>query len=198
MPAVLKFENEVKDPPSVRIRPLPSTTTWPTQSYSSVAVDEIELASDYGTTPVHHDSPKPSRWARTPNEIISQSPWIHKYFWVDTWNDVKKFPMAWLGRRFLSHVLPLGVMAGLIYLLFDMFFLAPPFYDNMNSGSVCLPDGSFELSSADYNPWTRNAIFTININFGSYSFDIAKLIDICWDVVCISDPDRRMATQLIL
>lgn len=58
------------------------------------------------------------------------------------------------------------------------------FWGLMNTGSVCMADGSFELSSSVYTPWNRKDLFAINLNFGGFTFGIAKLIDICWDVVC--------------
>ncbi|KAK5079774.1 hypothetical protein LTR70_007586 [Exophiala xenobiotica] len=51
-----------------------------------------------------------------------------------------------------------------------------------NSVGVCKPDADFQLSFATYSPWKRDAIFAINMSFGSYSFGVAKLIDVSWDV----------------
>lgn len=174
-----------KNPPKVRSRPILSSLTSSTQNYSTVAVDEIELATDYRTPAEQRDVPKPSRWSRTPNDLISGSAWIHRDFWLNTWSDVKDVPFIWLGRRFLSHVLPLCVIACLLALLVQMARHAGLFA--LDYGTVCGPDGKFQLSDSGYDPWNRNATFTIDVSFGSFSFGIAKLIDINWDVVCSSD-----------
>lgn len=174
-----------KKPPKIRSRPILPSLTGSTQNYTTVAVDEIELANDFGTPADQRDVPKPSRWSRTPNEVISQSAWIHRNFWLDTWSDVKELPLVWLGRRFLSHILPFCVIACLLSLLVIMARQMGPF--SLDYGDVCGPDGMFQLSNNDYEPWNRNATFTIDISFGSFSFGIAKLIDICWDVVCPSN-----------
>lgn len=41
----------------------------------------------------------------------------------------------------------------------------------------------YKLSYDDYTSWKRDAFFTINMGYGSYSFCMAKLIDVVWDVV---------------
>lgn len=49
-----------------------------------------------------------------------------------------------------------------------------------------MPDGMYKLSYDDYTPSKRDAFFAINMGYGSYSFGIAKLIDVVWDVVCMT------------
>lgn len=49
---------------------------------------------------------------------------------------------------------------------------------------VCKPDGTTPFTfGSNYNPWTPDAVFAINLGFGSFKFGTAKLIDIIWDVV---------------
>lgn len=173
---------DVKDPPTVRLRPIASSIIGPTPSYSSVAEDDIELTSYDGTSVGKRNHPGTSTWIRTPNELLSGCSWTHRYFWVDTWQDVKNFSWGWLGRRFVSHFLPFTIITLLIF-LFSVMTTSPGAF-TQDDGGVCKPDGTFELSFDDYSPWKRDAIFAININFGSMSFGAAKLVDVCWDVVC--------------
>lgn len=181
---MLDIQIGVKDPPSVRLRPIASSLTGSAQSYSSVAVDEIELASDYGTSTDQRHTSTRSRREYAPNVLIAEASWIHRDFWIDSWNDVKTFPSAWLARRFLSHFLPLVVIVLVGYLVGSMSMQSGVLI--VDYGNACSPDGQFELSFNDYNPWNRNATFSIDVNFGSFSFGVAKLLDICWDVVCVS------------
>lgn len=88
--------------------------------------------------------------------------------------------LAWKMRRFFSHVSPMLVILGLPALLLMM---GLPGFLFANSGGVCKPDADFQLSFSSYSPWKRDAIFAINMSFGSYSFGVAKLIDVSWDVV---------------
>jgi hypothetical protein len=54
------------------------------------------------------------------------------------------------------------------------------------SGISCLPDGSFSESAAGNSSskeWSRHSFFTLSIAFGDFSFPIAKLIDLSWDLL---------------
>lgn len=172
---------DVKDTTIVRLRPTASSILGPTQAYTSVAVDDIELTSHHERLSDQRISPEVSRSARTPNELLSNSVLTQRHFWIDTWNDAKKFPLAWLARRFASHFLPFSIIVCLFTLF--LFMSARPGLFISSTGDVCNPDGKFELSFGTYDPWKSDAIFAINLNSGSYSFGVAKLIDVCWDVV---------------
>jgi len=51
------------------------------------------------------------------------------------------------------------------------------------SDSPCMPDGSFNLRPDLYSPWSVSAILQIGYGSGSFSFPVAKLIDVIWDFV---------------
>ncbi|KAF2434612.1 hypothetical protein EJ08DRAFT_627574 [Tothia fuscella] len=46
-----------------------------------------------------------------------------------------------------------------------------------------MPDGSFSLNPASYNPWKPSGFFQITMGFGELSFGMAKFIDIAFDIV---------------
>ena len=60
-----------------------------------------------------------------------------------------------------------------------------PRFVEPNIGSVCKPDGTFDLSWNDYTPWNWDSIFAINLSYGSYLFGVPKLIDVSWDIVSL-------------
>lgn len=51
--------------------------------------------------------------------------------------------------------------------------------------TACQPDGSFSPYADNYNAWNwaSSGFFEITLVFGTLSFTVAKVIDICWDVV---------------
>lgn len=184
-----------KGPSLMRSRPTVSLRSVNT-TYSSLDVDEIELGSDHGILPTTQPNISSSRtWPPAPIESISKPSWMRMAFWKATWTDVKEIPLLWLGRRFVSHFLPLALVGCLAYVVYSLVKRAG---GEVDDPSVCQPDGSFDLSIlSSYNPWSRSAVFTIDIKFGNLPFDTAKLIDVIWDVVCFaSDPLlRRLSTD---
>ena len=104
---------------------------------------------------------------------------------IQVLRDVQNSKFGWLGRQFFSHLLPLLSILLLLVLLILMSSMPGIFFTEEDGG--CTPDGDFELSldNLHYTPWTRSSFFAVNIKFGSYSFGIAKLIDVSWDVVCV-------------
>ncbi len=143
-------------------------------SYKSIASDEIELNRNADYQPTPH-----STWhirGRTYHNYR-----VHeKHLWDTVWEDLHAVPWPWVARRFCSHILPIIVIICLIFLLVVM---SLPDFISSDYGSICKPDGKFDLSYDDYTPWKRDAIFAINMSYGSYSFGVAKLIDVSWDVV---------------
>jgi len=143
-------------------------------SYRSIASDEIELTATTG-----EEGP-----ALAGSDIIDRELEERRqrkrgcYGLAFEWFENRS--PAWTMRRFLSHVLPMLMILGLLTLLLIM---SLPGFLFANSGGVCKPDADFQLSFASYSPWKRDAIFAINLSFGSYSFGVAKLIDVSWDVV---------------
>lgn len=113
--------------------------------------------------------------------LSNKTSWLSLRFWQETWSDVREVPWSWLGRRIAAHVLPPVFAFGLIVLLALMEVRRLLF--TYASADACTADARFSLSDNDYSPWTTESIFTVNMRFGSSSFAIAKLIDICWDVV---------------
>lgn len=106
-----------------------------------------------------------------------------KSFWIRTAHDLRTFPWALFGRRCLTYLLPLVLFAGLFALILLMALLPVIFVAEDDGG--CTPDGDFELSLSpfDYTPWTSSSWFAVNVKFGSYPFEVVKLIDVIWDVV---------------
>ncbi|KAI2464921.1 hypothetical protein F4781DRAFT_50200 [Annulohypoxylon bovei var. microspora] len=51
--------------------------------------------------------------------------------------------------------------------------------------TACQPDGSFSPYAESYNAWdwSSSGFFEITLVFGTLSFTVAKVIDICWDVI---------------
>lgn len=107
--------------------------------------------------------------------------WLSPEIWQEAWFDVKEVPWRWLGRRIAAHVLPPVFATGLIVLL----ALMPSHKSFFTYASLdaCTADAKFSLNDINYSPWTKDSIFTVNMRLGSSSFAMAKLIDICWDVV---------------
>jgi hypothetical protein len=172
---------DVDDSPKTRLRPLALSMTRSARAYKSVALDEIELTSNHEPSSDRRHRQHAAKGTRKAFKVIYRPAWLRKLFWKDTWRDVKSFPWGWLGRRFLSHILPLMVITSLLSLVVFM-SLYPGIFTN-ETRDFCEPDGTFLLSFDDYTPWRRDAIFAINLNFGRYTFGEAKLIDVCWDVV---------------
>jgi len=143
-------------------------------SYKPVASDEIELNGN-----ADHQQPHHLTWhikGRTYHNYR-----VHEeHLWNTTWQQMKLVPWKWMVRRFCSHILPVITIIGLIVLLVIMSISG---FIKSSTGSICQPDGTFDLSYNDYTPWKRDAIFAINMGYGSYSFGVAKLIDVSWDVV---------------
>lgn len=172
---------DVEDLPKTRLQPLALSMTRSAQAYKSVALDEIELTSNHEALSERNHCPHGARRMRKAFKVLYRPAWLRKLFWKDTWSDVKSVPWGWLGRRFLSHILPLLMITGILILL--VFMSLYPGIFTRDTGELCRPDGTFLLSFDSYTPWKHNAIFAINLNFGRYTFGEAKLIDVCWDVV---------------
>ncbi|KAJ9654534.1 hypothetical protein H2198_006410, partial [Neophaeococcomyces mojaviensis] len=155
-------------------RRLSTKLTDARSSYESVATDEIELIGRSNNGDNYHSFAHNGHWKRKAY-LIRPKPFLKAVF-----DDVRRAPWLWLAKRWLPHLLPIGTFLGLIVLLAIMSLpgFVQDVYDN-----VCKPDGSFELSFDIYTPWKRNAIFAINMGYGSYSFGVAKLIDVVWDIV---------------
>lgn len=146
-------------------------------SYKAVASDEIELNGNADYQEAHHTT-----WhikGRTYHNYRIRK----KNLWSTTWERMKLVPWKWMMHRFCSHILPIITIIGLTVLLTLM---SLPRFIKTSFGSICQPDGTFELSYDDYTPWKRDAIFAINMGYGSYSFGVAKLIDVSWDVVSLA------------
>lgn len=87
-------------------------------------------------------------------------------------------------KYFLLHFLPISLILALIAFIIFMSGYSDVLFTNVSG--VCRPDGTYLLTfDTGYNPWTRDAVFAINLSFGSYRFATAKLIDIIWDVVSL-------------
>lgn len=143
-------------------------------SYKTVACDEIELNGNADYQQAHH-----STW-RIKDRTSHNYRVNKKHLWNITWEEVKLVPWKWMIYRFCSHILPIITIIGLIVLLSIMSL--PGF---LESYAVCKPDGTFSLSYDGYTPWKRDAIFAIDMGFGSFSFGVAKLIDVSWDLVSL-------------
>lgn len=88
-------------------------------------------------------------------------------------------------KHFLLHFLPISLILALIAFIVFMSGFSDVLFINVSG--VCRPDGTYLLTlDTNYDPWTRDAVFAINLSFGSYKFATAKLIDTVWDVVSIS------------
>jgi len=159
---------------------IPSKTKF-AHNYAEIGADDGGLTDKHTIPTKRHRPLGAARWIRRTYEVLQEAEWLHQTFWKDTWNDMKVFPWGWLGCRFFSHMLPSLIVISLATLI--VFMSAYPDNFTYDSDSMCTPDGTFMLSLDSYTQWTRTAVFAINTSFGSYSFGIAKLIDVCWDVV---------------
>lgn len=140
-------------------------------SYRSVASDEVELVNYDPSQQSGHPITESTTWGRSHHDVFKSSG-----YWARAFEDVKQ--ATW----FFGHMLPIVIILGLVALLTIM---SIPGYIKNTIGSVCQPDSTFLLTSTeDYSPWKRDAIFAINMGYGSYSFGVAKLIDVVWDIVC--------------
>jgi len=173
------IRNTVVDPSSTIFRLSALSTKRPTQTYQSVTNNEIDSTSNHSISINRRYTLRSKNGIRNIDEVPSQQAWLHQSFWKDTCSDVKNLPWKSLILPTLAHILLCFILSGLIILLCGLSFFPGLIY----SSDICKPDGTFELSFNRYSLWKRDAVFAINLNFGSYSFDDAKLIDICWDVV---------------
>lgn len=156
----------------------------PPSSYilpKTVTSNEIESTSDHELSLNQRRTWSSIEWINEIFGSLRRPIWLQRWFWTKTWDDVRKFPFAWLARRLFPHFLPLSVITSLLLLLILM-SRSPRDFTNDTSNDLCKPDASFVLSSDDYDPWRRDSVFAISLSFGSYSFGTAKLIDFCWDV----------------
>ncbi|ERF68471.1 hypothetical protein EPUS_03789 [Endocarpon pusillum Z07020] len=174
------IHTDVEDSPKTRLQSLPFSTIRFAQAYKSVAADEIELVSNHEAPSDRDRRRHVAKGICKGFKVASRPAWLRKLFWKDTWSDVKSLPWGWLGRRFLSHILPLMMITVMLVLLVLM-SLSPEMFTG-DTGDFCKPDGTFSLSFDGYTPWKQDAIFAINLKFGKYKFREAKLIDICWDL----------------
>lgn len=160
---------EVDSSRIMRLQPTASLNFQYAPSYSSVASDEIELVNTHGT-PIRYP-PKSKRFGTGLFKFGNKN------------RALKKTEKSWtlLRRRLVTRVLLLFVILGLLVLLIMM--SAFPFAFTQDTGGVCKPDGTFELSFDAYTPWKRDGIFAINIKFGRLSFGLAKFLDVSWDIV---------------
>lgn len=164
-----------------RLRKHGTTGLGHKQPYEQLKIDEA--SSDLDTEPLTlYQRPiyeaKPVHLNGTSSVWTS---WLSLGFWQETWFDVREVPWSWLGRRIAAHVLPPVFATGLIVLL----ALMPTHRGLFTYASIdaCTADGKFSLKNIDYTPWTKDSIFTVNMRLASSSFAMAKLIDMCWDVV---------------
>lgn len=123
---------------------------------------------------------KPASTTET-RSTSSWTVWLRKPFWQSTFDDVKNVSWGWLLRRFVSFILPTIIIGCWIYL---MALMSRPPYLIPRYHHVCKPNGDFSIYFGEYNPWQKKDLFAINISFGTFSFGVAKFIDVCWDVVC--------------
>jgi hypothetical protein len=56
--------------------------------------------------------------------------------------------------------------------------------------SPCHPDGSFNAIADTFDWWSPKGFFQITLRTGTLSFDSAKAVDIFWNLVSNSLPDR--------
>ena len=105
----------------------------------------------------------------------------HSKTWKQTWSDIREVQWSWLGRRAATHFLPPLFAAGLIVLLVLMSARRGLF--TYISIDACTADGEFLLNDTDSSRWITESVFAIDIRLGSSTFAVAKLIDICWDVI---------------
>lgn len=162
--------------------------TYSKASYQGVAAEEIELPDSIASTHFHNQISQPQISLHF-NEVDRKQ----RSFWRRTFEEIKNAPWRWIFRRFFSHILPLLIICGLsVFLakLSDKYFFA------IRDDPVCQLNGSFSITNGGYSPWTRDAVFAINIRFGTYSFSTAKFIDIVWDIVSLR-PDMTLNTNLM-
>lgn len=163
------------------------------QPYECLQPFEDNERMQHGHEPSRSDGPSPLPTKLDPRGHDRTRPrtyWFKKAFWIQTWHDVRQLPWRRISHRCLLGVLPPFAFLGLLVLLILMSVLPNLFVAAEEGG--CTPDGDFEvLIESDrwsraglYTPWTRASLFAVNIKFGRYSFAMAKLIDVAWDVVC--------------
>ena len=86
-------------------------------------------------------------------------------------------------RRAAFWVLLPCWQAGLLWSLITItMFSNLGFYED----STCRPDGTFSVWGGGYSPWFVDGFFQITLGFGTLDFTQAKIIDIVWDIVCLS------------
>lgn len=156
------------------IKPLAYSKTL----YQGIAADEIELPDYVASAYTTNRSSRPQIQLHV-NKISRKN----RDFWRRTLEDIKNTPLRWILCCFFSHILPLLGICVLSILLAtvsneDLIFNTGPY-------SICQLNGTFSLTYEQYNPWSREQMFAINIQFGNYGFSSAKLIDIFWDIVSL-------------
>ena len=115
----------------------------------------------------------PSTWRQTHRSDLTN-------FLRSTVDDIKHAPWRWSLERFCSHVLPIILI--MLQCTIIVLMSIPSF---LVKDSVCQPDGSFRLTWLDYDRWNKDTIFAITLSSGSFSFGLAKFIDVAWDVVSL-------------
>lgn len=156
-------------------------------SYRSVASDEIEV-------PHHLENGRPFKShsdARTQPQIrhLSNPEVVH----TKAWSGLKGISLYQDLRPLVMDLFPPVIICALLSLIIFM-SLYGPLVKPRASFNHCAADGKFSVDFADfqsYTPWKREALFVINLGFGSYSFTMAKLIDVSWDVVSARISSRQ-------
>lgn len=147
------------------------------RSYRSVPSSEIELtgyAEDDRTLLVNSHIQGQASWIH--DRVKAIRPTITREGLRNTSSNQRLI-------RFLLNLLPISVILGLVVFIGLMSFSDSSF---VYMSGVCRPDGTFMLTFSDsYTPWSQDTVFAINMSYGSYTFGIAKLIDIVWDVVSL-------------
>jgi hypothetical protein len=126
--------------------------------------------------------------AQSLNLIKSWSDGKWKKSWDQTMKKTKHAPWKRLLGMTYFHAWPPLAMCVLVL---GLILVATNDHYEQNE-SLCALDGTFIFDyqnpfsyvGGNYNPWAPSEFFQINLGFGKFSFASAKLIDVCWDLVC--------------
>lgn len=150
-------------------------------SYESVSAGDIAFIEVERQETTTSETP-----TTAPRTIMSKLARKLLSVWRILVQHVKDTPWRWVWHDFAPcTALPLVLVIGqiVVLLVFAVGLLFRSVDNSILGPPVCRPDGAFEMSWDSYDPWTGDASFSIDVNFGNMTFGQAKTVYIAWDLV---------------
>lgn len=160
---------------SVEPRPSPDAEPEARASRLSVPFELNSLPSPVRSSVVHTRWAVGDRWRSLQSIGKTIARGIRRVQWRRNWKTI------------LLHLVLVGILIGLIYLMYFVGKVSETFAANYSVG--CLPNGDFDADTGyyelkSYNGFSTSGLFEITLGFGHFSFTTAKVLDLVFDIFC--------------